>query len=43
VVREGRRRGARFSNLQASPLGASVYRRMGFTSPTEYRVFVLRG
>lgn len=43
VVREGRRRGARFANLQASPLGASVYRRMGFTTPTEYRVFVLRG
>ena len=43
VVREGRRRGARFSNLQASPLGVSVYRRMGFTSPTECRVFVLRG
>jgi hypothetical protein len=43
VVREGRRRGARFSSLQASPLGASVYRRMGFTTPTEYRVFVLRG
>jgi GNAT superfamily N-acetyltransferase len=43
VVREGRRRGTRFSNLQASPLGASVYRRMGFTTPTEYRVFVLRG
>jgi hypothetical protein len=43
VVGEGRRRGARFSNLQASPLGASVYRRMGFTTPTEYRVFVLRG
>jgi GNAT superfamily N-acetyltransferase len=43
VVREGRRRGARLCNLQASPLGASVYRRMGFTTPTEYRVFVLRG
>jgi GNAT superfamily N-acetyltransferase len=43
AVREGRRRGARFSNLQASPLGASVYRRMGFTTPTHYRVFVLRG
>ncbi len=43
VVAEGRRRGARFTNLQASPLGAPVYRRMGFTTPTHYRVFVLRG
>src|SRR5262249_17737546 len=42
VVAEGRRRGARFTNLQASPLGAPVYRRMGFTPPTHYRVFVLR-
>jgi len=42
VVAEGRRRGARFTNLQASPLGAPVYRRMGFTTPTHYRVFVLR-
>lgn len=40
VVREGFRRGARFLNLQASPLGAPVYRRMGFTTPTQYRVFL---
>jgi hypothetical protein len=42
VVREGIRRGARFLNLQASPLGAPVYRRMGFSTPTHYRVFVSR-
>jgi GNAT superfamily N-acetyltransferase len=40
VVREGLARGARFLNLQASPMGAPVYRRMGFTTPTHYRVFV---
>jgi hypothetical protein len=40
VVQEGLRRGARFLNLQASPMGAPVYRRMGFTTPTHYRVHV---
>ena len=40
VVREGLRRGVRFMNLQASPMGEPVYRRMGFRTPTEYRFFV---
>lgn len=40
VVAEGLRRGARFLSLQASPLGAPVYRRMGFATPTSYRVFL---
>jgi hypothetical protein len=40
VVQEGLARGARFLNLQASPMGAPVYRRMGFSTPTQYRVFV---
>jgi hypothetical protein len=40
VVREGLRRGARLMNLQASPLGEPVYRRMGFRTPTQYRFFV---
>ena len=40
VVREGSARGARFLNLQASPMGASLYRRLGFSTPTHYCVFV---
>lgn len=40
VVEEGRRRGARFMNLQASPMGERVYRRLGFATATHYRVFV---
>jgi hypothetical protein len=40
AVREGFRRGARFANLQASPFGRPVYERMGFTTPTHYRVMV---
>jgi hypothetical protein len=40
AVREGFRRGAAFANLQASPMGRAVYERMGFITPTEYRVFV---
>jgi hypothetical protein len=39
VVREGFRRGARFLTLQASPMGAPLYRRMGFSAPTAYRLF----
>ncbi len=40
VVREGFRRGAAFVNLQASPMGAPVYARMGFTTPTAYHLLV---
>jgi hypothetical protein len=40
VVAEGLRRGVPFLNLQASPMGAPVYRRMGFSTPTHYRVFI---
>ena len=38
AVREGFRRGAAFANLQASPMGRPIYERMGFITPTEYRV-----
>jgi GNAT superfamily N-acetyltransferase len=38
AVREGFRRGARFANLQASPMGRPIYERMGFVAMTEYRV-----
>jgi len=38
AVREGFRRGGAFANLQASPMGRPVYERMGFITPTEYRV-----
>jgi hypothetical protein len=40
VIEEGLRRGARFMNLQASPMGEPMYRRMGFTTPTHYRWFL---
>jgi GNAT superfamily N-acetyltransferase len=40
VVDEGLRRGVPFLNLQASPMGAPVYRRMGFETPTEYRMYI---
>jgi hypothetical protein len=43
VIAEGLRRGVRFLNLQASPMGAPVYRRMGFSTPTHYRVHVPLG
>jgi hypothetical protein len=42
VAAEGVRRGVRFLSLQASPMGAPVYRRMGFATPSSYRVFVAR-
>jgi GNAT superfamily N-acetyltransferase len=40
VIEDGLRRGARFMNLQASPMGEPMYRRMGFTTPTHYRWFL---
>jgi len=40
VVEEGFRRGVPLLNLQASPMGAPVYRRMGFATPTAYRMFI---
>jgi GNAT superfamily N-acetyltransferase len=40
VVEEGLARGLPLLNLQASPMGAPVYRRMGFTAPTEYGMFI---
>lgn len=38
AIREGFRRGGAFANLQASPMGRPVYERMGFLTPTQYRV-----
>jgi GNAT superfamily N-acetyltransferase len=40
VVREGFRRGAGFANLQASPMGESLYERMGFSTRTDYQVLI---
>jgi GNAT superfamily N-acetyltransferase len=40
VVDEGFRRGAPLVNLQASPMGAPLYQRMGFATPTHYRMFI---
>jgi ketosteroid isomerase-like protein len=39
AVREGFRRGAAFATLQASQMGRPVYARMGFVTPSEYRVW----
>jgi hypothetical protein len=38
AVRHGLAHGARIANLQASPMGRPVYKRMGFVTPTEYRL-----
>ena len=43
VIEEGRRLGVELFNLQASPMGAPVYRRMGFETPTFYRMFIRVG
>jgi len=40
VVRAGLERGARFASLQASPMGAPVYERLGFETVSHYRVFL---
>jgi GNAT superfamily N-acetyltransferase len=40
AIREGFRRGGTFANLQASPMGRPIYERMGFITPTAYRVLV---
>jgi ribosomal protein S18 acetylase RimI-like enzyme len=40
VVVEGLERGVPLLNLQASPMGAPLYRRMGFTQVTRYRMFL---
>ena len=40
VVQEGLRRRVRCFSLQASPMGAAIYARIGFTTPTRYRVFI---
>jgi len=43
VVREGLARGAVFLSLQASQMGAPMYARMGFVTPTHYRWFLAPG
>ena len=40
VVEEGLARGVSLLNLQASPMGVPVYERLGFTTPTRYRMFI---
>jgi ribosomal protein S18 acetylase RimI-like enzyme len=40
VIAAGMQRGARFMNLQASPMGEPMYRRMGFLTPTRYGWFI---
>lgn len=41
ALRAGRERGLRVGTLQASELGESVYRRMGFATVAEYQLFQL--
>lgn len=41
ALRAGRERGLRIGTLQASSLGAAVYRRMGFEKVGEYQIFQL--
>ncbi len=40
ATREGLSRGAEFANLQASPMGFGLYRKMGFIAPSEYRMYI---
>jgi len=40
ALREGFSRGADVASLQASPMGFGLYRRMGFITPSEYRIYV---
>jgi GNAT superfamily N-acetyltransferase len=40
VIRDGLGRGALFVSLQASPMGAPMYERLGFTTPSHYRWFL---
>lgn len=40
ATRAGLRRGGDFASLQASPMGAPVYRRMGYETLTTYRTWV---
>jgi len=42
AAHEAFRRGLPLVNLQASPMGAPVYRRMGFATPTDYGVLLRR-
>ena len=43
AVDEGIRRGVTTFNLQASPMGAPVYARLGFETPTHYPMFIRMG
>jgi GNAT superfamily N-acetyltransferase len=41
VIEDGLGRGACFVSLQASPMGAPMYERLGFTTPSHYRWFLV--